>query len=420
MAARGRAQDIAAGFERRIRGGDLAAGERLPTVRALAADQSVDPGTAAAAYRLLRERGFVISDGRRGTRVAAQLEPRQPSVSEVPAGVRDLASGIIDPVLVPEVGRALRHVAARRPDTTRYEENAKLDALVEYARDEFGRSGVDAQALAFVGGALDGLERVLQARLRPGDRVGVEDPAFPRLLDLLEALNLQAVPIAIDDEGPIPEEVPRGLDALIVTPHGQNPFGASLTEERAATLRDVLGDLLVIEDAHGWELGHRPATLTTGRPHWAVIRSLSRLLGSDVRLAFVAGDAQTIGRVEARQAITTSWVSRLLQEIVAELLGDLPGSDELDRRREALLAALERRGIPAHGRSGLHVWVPVREEAFAVRRMLEAGYAVLAGERFRLRTPPAVRLTTALLPPDEVDPVADALAEAATGRSLIN
>ena len=212
-----------------------------------------------------------------------------------------------------------------------------------------------------------------------------------------------------------------GLDALIVTPHGQNPFGASLSEERAAALRGLLGELLVIEDAHGWEVGHRPATLTTGRPHWAVIRSLSRLLGSDVRLAFVAGDEQTIGRVEARQAITTSWVSRLLQEIVAELLVDLPGSSpELDRRREALLAALERRGIPAHGRSGLHAWVPVREEAFAVRRMLDAGYAVLAGERFRLRTPPAVRLTTALLPPAEVEPVADALAEAATGRSLIS
>ena len=417
MPRRGRAQAIASDVEQRIRSGDLEAGEQLPTVRAMAAELGVDPGTTAAAYRLLRERGFVISDGRRGTRVAAQLEPRRPSVSEVPAGVRDLASGIIDPVLVPEVGEALRKVAARRPDTTRYEENAKLDALVTYARAEFAH--LDAHALAFVGGALDGLERVLQARLRPGDRVGVEDPAFPRLLDLLQALNLEPVPIAVDDDGPIPAELERarGLDALIVTPHGQNPFGSSLSEERAAALRDLLGDLLVIEDAHGWEVGHRPATLTTGRPRWAVIRSLSRLLGSDVRLAFVAGDEQTIGRVEARQAVTTSWVSRLLQEIVAELLDGLRASTELDRRREALLAAL---AIPAHGRSGMHVWVPVREEAFAVRRMLDAGYAVLPGERFRLRTPPAVRVTTALLPATEVEPVAAALAEAATGRSLIS
>ncbi len=423
MPARGRAQAIAHDVERRIRDGDLEAGEQLPTVRAIAAELGVDPGTTAAAYRLLRERGFVISGGRRGTRVAAQLEPRRPSVSGVPAGVRDLASGIIDPVLVPEVGQALRQVAARRPDTTRYEENAKLDALVTYARAEFAHAGIDAAALSFAGGALDGLERVLQARLRPGDRVGVEDPAFPRLLDLLQALNLEPVPIAVDDEGPIPEELERarGLDALIVTPHGQNPFGASLSEERAAVLRGLLGELLVIEDAHGWEVGHRPATLTAGRPHWAVIRSLSRLLGSDVRLAFVAGDEQTIGRVEARQAVTTSWVSRLLQEIAAEMLAGLRSSSaELDRRREALLAALARSGVPAHGRSGMHAWVPVREEAFAVRRMLDAGYAVLPGERFRLRTPPAVRVTTALLPAAEVEPVAGALAEAATGRSLIS
>ena len=142
-------------------------------------------------------------------------------------------------MLVPEAGHALRQVAARRPDTTRYEENAKLEALVTYARAEFARAGIGAATLSFAGGALDGLERVLQARLRPGDRVGVEDPAFPRLLDLLQALNLEPVPIAVDDEGPIPEEVERarGLDALIVTPHGQNPFGASLSEDRAAALR---------------------------------------------------------------------------------------------------------------------------------------------------------------------------------------
>jgi DNA-binding transcriptional MocR family regulator len=154
---------------------------------------------------------------------------------------------------------------------------------------------------------------------------------------------------------------------------------------------------------------------------------MSRLLGSDVRLAFVAGDQQTIARVEARQAVTTSWVSRLLQEVVAEMLASADvrsqlrrAAAETGRRRVAMLGALERRGVRAHGRSGLHAWIPVREEGFAVRHLLEAGYAVLAGERFRLRAPPAVRVTTAQLPPAEVEPLADALAEAATGRSLIS
>jgi DNA-binding transcriptional MocR family regulator len=433
MTRQGRAQAIALEFERRIQAGTLSSGERLPAVRALAAELSVDPGTAAAAYRLLRERGFVISDGRRGTRVAAQLELRPSRVSQLPPGVRDLASGVVDPVLVPEVSRALERVAARRPDVTRYEENAKLDALVAHAQAEFGRAGIDATTLSFVGATLDGLERVLQAHLRPGDRVGVEDPVFPRLLDLLQALNLRAVPIAIDDEGLDPDQLDRaltrGLDALIVTPHGQNPFGASLSEERASTLRRLVGahELLLVEDAHGWEFEHRPATLIGGQRHWAVIRSMSRLLGSDVRLAFVAGDQQTIARVEARQAVTTSWVSRLLQEVVAEMLASADvrrqlrrASAETNKRRLALLAALERRGVRAHGRSGLHAWIPVREEGFAVRHLLDAGYAVLAGERFRLRAPPALRVTTARLLPADAEPLADALAEAATGQSLIS
>jgi DNA-binding transcriptional MocR family regulator len=429
----GRAQAIAFDVERRIQAGTLDAGDRLPAVRALAAELGVDPGTAAAAYRLLRERGFVISDGRRGTRVAAQLEPRPPRASRLPQGVRDLASGVVDPVLVPQVSRALERVAARRPDVTRYEENAKLDALVAQAQAEFGRAGIDPTALSFVGGTLDGLERVLQAHLRPGDRVGVEDPGFPRLLDLLQALNLRAVPIAIDDEGPDPDQLERaltrGLDALIVTPQGQNPFGASLSEDRASTLRGLIAtrELLLIEDAHGWDVEHQPSTLVGGQRRWAVIRSMSRLLGSDLRVAFVAADEQTIARVQARQAVTTSWVSRLLQEVVAEMLASADvrrqlrrASAETSKRRLAVLAALERRGVRAHGRSGLYAWLPVREEGFAIRQLLDAGYAVLGGERFRLRTPPAIRVTTAQLLPAEVEPLADALAEAATGQSLIS
>jgi DNA-binding transcriptional MocR family regulator len=444
MGRRGSAQAIALEIERRIRAGvagarlppvpsgALRAGDRLPPVRALAVAHGVDPGTAAAAYRLLRERGFVVSDGRRGTRVAAQLEVPAARAERLPPGVRDLAAGVVDPLLVPEVGRALERVAARRHDVARYEENAKVDALVAHAEAELGRAGVDASALALVGGTLDGVERVLQAHLRAGDRVGVEDPAFPRVLDLLQALNLRAVPVAIDDEGPVPDRLERalagGLDALLVTPHGQNPFGASLTSARAATLRRVLADhdLLLVEDAHGWEFEQRHATLTAERPRWALIRSLSRLLGADVRVAFVAGDRETVARVEARQAVTTSWVSRLLQEVVAELLGAADvrrqlrrAADETNGRRRALLTALERRGVRAHGRSGLYAWVPAREEAFAVRSLLDAGYAIRAGERFRLRTPPALRVTAAQVEPAEVEPLADALFEAATGRSLI-
>ena len=81
-------------------------------------------------------------------------------------------------------------------------------------------------------------------------------------------------------------------------------------------------------------------------------------------------------------------------------------------RREALLAGLAARGVGAHGRSGLNVWVPVPEEVAVVQRLLESGWAVSAGERFRLTTPPAIRITTATLEPTEADRLAADVARA--------
>ena len=44
--------------------------------------------------------------------------------------------------------------------------------------------------------------------------------------------------------------------------------------------------------------------------------------------------------------------------------------------------------------------------------LLESGYAIAAGERFRLRSGPAVRITTAQLEEEDADSVARALAQA--------
>lgn len=67
--------------------GQLAANERLPTVRQTAADLGVAPGTAAKAYKMLEQDGLVVSRTAAGTRVAASaaLLPRV-----VIARIRDL------------------------------------------------------------------------------------------------------------------------------------------------------------------------------------------------------------------------------------------------------------------------------------------------------------------------------------------
>lgn len=53
-----------------ITAGKLAAGERLPSVRQLATDLGIAPGTVAKAYRQLEEEGLVTSRTGAGTRVS--------------------------------------------------------------------------------------------------------------------------------------------------------------------------------------------------------------------------------------------------------------------------------------------------------------------------------------------------------------
>ena len=85
-------------------------------------------------------------------------------------------------------------------------------------------------------------------------------------------------------------------------------------------------------------------------------------------------------------------------------------ADTYATRRDALVRALAVHGIEAHGRSGLNVWVPVVEEAAIVAALAQAGWAVRAGERYRLKSGPAVRITVAGLARRDADRLAAALA----------
>jgi DNA-binding transcriptional MocR family regulator len=86
-----------------------------------------------------------------------------------------------------------------------------------------------------------------------------------------------------------------------------------------------------------------------------------------------------------------------------------------------LRTALAERQVTAFGRSGLNLWIPVPDETVAITRLLNAGWAAAPGTRFRIRTGPGIRITIADLAADEIDPLADAVAEAVrgTGRSSV-
>lgn len=416
------AATIAARIEAAIADGSLGAGQRLPTVRELAAGLQVSPATVAAAYRTLNGRGLVSANTRLGTTVTAQPPLRVRGAMALPADVRDLTGGNPDRALLPQLGPAL---ACLNLEHKFYGGPGKLERLVSLAREDFAGDGIGGD-IAVVGGALDGIERVLLTRLRPGDSVVIEDPGWPRIHDLVLAVGLRPEPVLVDQHGMIPSSLEgalrRGAKAVIVTPRGQNPTGAFVDADRGHLLCELLGGhpgVFVIEDDYVAAVAGTPyVPVHASSPRWVVIRSLSKVLGPDLRIALMAGDPLTISQVEGRQLLGAGWVSHLLQQTAAELW-DSPVSRALltqareayAERRAALVDALGRRGFAAYGATGLGVWVPVAEEAAVVQGLLDRGWAVGPGERFRHRSPAAIRITTTDLSPDEAEELAAVLDE---------
>ena len=398
---------IAASIERQLPGSPVSS--PLPPVRALASRLRVSPATVASAYKLLRDRGLVAGDRRRGTRRVQAADLAETAAAEKAPGdieIVDLSNSLPDPLLIPVPHASV--IADLRPD------GGPVDAsLISFAAAEFEVDAIPADNLLVAAGAFDAIERILWEDLRPGDRVALEDPAAPELRDLITTAGFGPVPVAVDSEGPDPDSlnaaIRGGCRAAIVTPRAQNPTGAAITAARAEALRQVLrraSGLLLVENDYAGPIagvGYQPLR-TTAVERWAVVRSTSKFLGPDLRLALVAGDRLTIGRVRQRQALGARWPSRIIQRLVLDVWSDPGGARRLARvaeayahRRTALQHALAGEGFETLAQSGFNIWLPVREETAAVLGLRARGWMVAAGERFRLRSGPGLRITTSAL-----------------------
>ncbi|MGC5412539.1 aminotransferase class I/II-fold pyridoxal phosphate-dependent enzyme, partial [Streptomyces sp. DT225] len=109
----------------------------------------------------------------------------------------------------------------------------------------------------------------------------VEDPGWGGLLDLVPALGMRPVPMALDEDGPLPDALEAALQAgaraVVITDRAQNPTGATVSEDRAGRLRAVLArhpDVLLVEDDHGHAIVDQPLHPLAGATgRWAFVRS---------------------------------------------------------------------------------------------------------------------------------------------------
>ncbi|WP_245997435.1 aminotransferase-like domain-containing protein [Nocardia pseudobrasiliensis] len=433
------AAGIAAAVGRAIRSGAVEVGARLPTVRDMARELRVSPATVNQAWRALAATGAIVARGRAGTFVGAgavdaplgryqRLHPRGDNVFRI-----DLSRGVPDPELLPDLTAAVRALArdgAIDHLSATYLGDAMLPELEAVVRGEWPSR---AERFTVLDGALDAVDRVLTAHVRFGDAVLVENPCFPPFLDLLARLGARAVPVDMDESGPLHGELAQAIaandpTALLLQPRAQNPTGASLSARRVRELAEVLSgtELLIVEDDHAAGIAHAPPRSLGARlPDRTVhIRSYSKSHGADLRLAVVAGPADILDPVVERRMLGPGWSSRLLQRVLLHMLTDdaartavADARNAYRERAEALRKALARQGISIPRPDGINMWLPVADENAAMVSLAAAGIKAAPGGPFEVTDHPSsdhLRVTIAAVPHGEIASVAAHLASAAT------
>ncbi len=393
--------------------GVLAPGQRLPTHRDLAEALGVTVGTVTRGYAEAARRGSVRGEVGRGTIVA----PAQEGASPWWGGGKD-AQPKIDLGLVtgmygldPDLGAALRALAAKADaqEYLCYQPSRGMARHREAGAHWCSRFGVQAGAerILVTAGGQHALLVLLSVLFRPGDRVAAGCLNYPGLMSAAALLGLKLVPVAMDEEGVVPEALEEvcareGVRGLYLMPGSHNPTTASPGAARQARLAEQARsrNLQVIEDAaYALTVDEPLVSLANLAPERTFfIASVSKLVAGGLRVAFVACPQEHVERLELGITGTTWMASPLCAEIACAWI--LDGTADATMRRKRAEAA--RRGEVARRvlagrrfaalRHGYFLWLSLPEPwrgADFERAAGLRGVVVIAGDSFAVGQTPA-------------------------------
>jgi GntR family transcriptional regulator/MocR family aminotransferase len=377
-----------------MRAGRLAAGERLPSSRALAAALGVSRTVVTETYQQLYAEGWL--DGRHGsgTFVAALTShPGPPPAREPPhdhagegarrrrsdhamapggGGVVDLRPG------VPWVGdldtaawrRAWRLAASVVPAAR--SDPYGLPGLRAALADQVRRTrgiGCAVEQLLVTRGATSGLDLLAATALRPGDRVGVEEPGYGRARSVLAARGARVVPCPVDEHGLIVDDLPGDLRIVYTTPSHQFPLGGVLPVPRRQALvgwARRTGALIAEDDYDSefrYDVAPLPALYGLDPEVVVYLGTTSKTLSPDVGVGWLVARPDLVEEIARRRADVNDRTAIVPQEAVRLLLerGDLDRHVRRMRaeyaRRRNMITDLLGELAPAGDSAGLHLVV---------------------------------------------------------------
>jgi GntR family transcriptional regulator / MocR family aminotransferase len=349
MALKGQAAGQRLGYEalerylrQSIVSGQLAAGTRLPTSRALADDLGMGRNGVVEAYASLVHEGLLIANGRLGTRVAsgsAALSARKAcsdvlpklrqrlsavkQVTQLPAIKLDWRLGQINTDLFPvQVWRAACKEAGRHVPPLGYG-NPQGDVQLRQSLSVWLQArrslAVPAERIVVTAGAGQAIDLLTRALVRVGDLCAVEDPGYPRVVQALAQQSARVLRMPVDAQGACISDVLESDEFpsfIHLTAAHQYPIGGRLSAARRVALLQAVRQhgSLIIENEYDHEFvheGQRFAPLAASAPeHCIVVGTFARAISPALRLGFIAAPAdvaQAVTRLIAMEQLQASW-----------------------------------------------------------------------------------------------------------------
>ena len=249
-----------------IMDGVLAPGDHLPSTRVLSAQLRVSRGTVVASYEQLEAEGYLVAAAGSGTQINPDLRGlhrRSATTASVPRPQRhrgiDLTPGVPDTAgLANSAWRSAWHRSCVNPSriTDPLGSPHLRHEIAEHLR-QMRSLLADPRQVVVTGGARAGLAELIQV-LCDGSRrltIGVESPGYPSLRRVPTALGHRIVGLPTDDQGLDPASLPTGrdrkrLDAVLITPSHQYPWGGSLSASRRAAVIEwaEMASCWIVED----------------------------------------------------------------------------------------------------------------------------------------------------------------------------
>uniref|UniRef100_A0A2K5C1G8 Kynurenine/alpha-aminoadipate aminotransferase, mitochondrial n=1 Tax=Aotus nancymaae TaxID=37293 RepID=A0A2K5C1G8_AOTNA len=309
--------------------------------------------------------------------------------------------------------------------------------------------------LCVTSGSQQGLCKVFEMIINPGDNVLLDEPAYSGTLQALHPLGCNIINVASDEYGIVPDSLRDVLSRwkpedsknpkkntpklLYTVPNGNNPTGNSLTSERKKEIYELARkyDFLIIEDDPYYFLQFnkfRAPTFLSMDVDGRVIRtdSFSKILSSGLRIGFLTGPKPLIERVILHIQVSTMHPSTFNQLMISQLLhewGEEGFMAHVDRvidfysnQKDAILAAADKWltglaewHVPA---AGMFLWIKVKGikdvKELIEEKAIKMGVVMLPGNAFYVDSSapsPYLRASFSSASPEQMDVAFQVLAQ---------